>query len=317
MPFANQYGFVKAPSLSDRQVARTIAHELGHGAFGLKHTFDPEYGVSDNPQITRALNLMGYNDQAHLAKFQWDIIHQHSGETEFESSEEVMEVKFGQLGTLQQIMDEMRDAGYGVDIEDMLKDWIKHFAQNRLFTRDSEGNLIDAPGSVNVKRYLYTEKHGWIDMEHFFSFANYTRKYNIIAASIWAFASEDIQSTKINFMGWVWNRSTSAYSYEDIASDFAGIEFWMKYGKKIENEEIRLIDAVQQYLEGLLPKKPKEAPNYEYIPHLIDESGLYTPRNMGDGWTGNKLKEEHKKVYDKLPEDIKAKIKEAHETITD
>jgi hypothetical protein len=69
---------------------QTPAHELGHGAFGLKHTFDPEYGVSDNPQITRALNLMGYNDQAHLAKFQWDIIHQHSGETAFDSTEEVM-----------------------------------------------------------------------------------------------------------------------------------------------------------------------------------------------------------------------------------
>jgi hypothetical protein len=33
---------------------------LGHGAFGLKHSFDPEYGISDNPQITKALNLMGY-----------------------------------------------------------------------------------------------------------------------------------------------------------------------------------------------------------------------------------------------------------------
>jgi hypothetical protein len=69
---------------------QTPAHELGHGAFGLKHTFDPEYGVSDNPQITRALNLMGYNDQAHLAKFQWDIIHQHSGETAFDSTDAVM-----------------------------------------------------------------------------------------------------------------------------------------------------------------------------------------------------------------------------------
>jgi predicted SprT family Zn-dependent metalloprotease len=33
---------------------------------------------------------MGYNDQHHLAKFQWDIIHERSGETEFESSEEAM-----------------------------------------------------------------------------------------------------------------------------------------------------------------------------------------------------------------------------------
>jgi hypothetical protein len=211
----------------------------------------------------------------------------------------------------------MRNSGYGINIEDMLKDWIKHFAQNRVFTRDSEGNLIDAIGSANVKRYLYTGKYGWIDMEHFFSFANYTRKQNVIAASIWTFVSEEVQSIKINFMGWTWDRTTSAYSYEDIASDFAGIEFWIKYGKKVENKEIGLIDAVQEYLKELSPKKPEEAPNYEYIPHLIDKSGLYTPRNMGDGWTGDRLKGEHKKIYDKLPEDIKEKIKEAHETITD
>jgi hypothetical protein len=34
---------------------------------------------------------MGYNDSTHLAKFQWDIIHERSGETEFESAEEVIQ----------------------------------------------------------------------------------------------------------------------------------------------------------------------------------------------------------------------------------
>jgi hypothetical protein len=90
MPYQLQYGFVEyKDGTSVRALVRTIAHELGHGAFGLKHTNTPEYDISDNRQITSALNLMGYNDSTHLAKFQWDIIHERSGETEFESAEEV------------------------------------------------------------------------------------------------------------------------------------------------------------------------------------------------------------------------------------
>jgi hypothetical protein len=91
MPYQLQYGFVEyKDGTSVRALVRTIAHELGHGTFGLKHTNTPEYDISDNRQITSALNLMGYNDSTHLAKFQWDIIHERSGETEFESAEEVM-----------------------------------------------------------------------------------------------------------------------------------------------------------------------------------------------------------------------------------
>jgi predicted chitinase len=91
MPFISQYGFVKVSGLTEKEVMRTIAHELGHGAFGLKHTFTPEYGIDDKPQTPKALNLMGYSEGTHLAKFQWDIIHDSkAGETEFENSEEVM-----------------------------------------------------------------------------------------------------------------------------------------------------------------------------------------------------------------------------------
>jgi hypothetical protein len=104
---------------------QTPAHELGHGAFGLKHTFDSEYGVSDNPQITRALNLMGYNDQAHLAKFQWDIIHQHSGETEFDSTDAVMD----------------KEDGFEIQL----------FDGTRRSGRDSVMLITDAPAMPDVK----------------------------------------------------------------------------------------------------------------------------------------------------------------------
>ncbi|MDR3236013.1 MAG: hypothetical protein LBT48_04715 [Prevotellaceae bacterium] len=89
MPFSNQYGFVESGKLTDRQTVRTIAHELGHGAFGLRHTFKPDYGIDDATSVPTRLNLMGYNDSIHLAKFQWDIIHNHSGEVEFDSTGQV------------------------------------------------------------------------------------------------------------------------------------------------------------------------------------------------------------------------------------
>ncbi|MBS1508888.1 MAG: hypothetical protein JSS79_19785, partial [Bacteroidetes bacterium] len=49
----------------------TMAHELGHGAFTLKHTFADNNAL---PQGTTD-NLMDYNNGTHLWKLQWDRIH--------------------------------------------------------------------------------------------------------------------------------------------------------------------------------------------------------------------------------------------------
>ena len=49
---------------------KTIAHELGHGAFNLKHTFSEHNlpgGMTDN--------MMDYSDGTALYKYQWDYIH--------------------------------------------------------------------------------------------------------------------------------------------------------------------------------------------------------------------------------------------------
>ncbi|HEX8041101.1 MAG TPA: fibronectin type III domain-containing protein, partial [Chryseosolibacter sp.] len=50
---------------------KTIAHELGHGAFNLKHTFS-EYAL---PPATTD-NLMDYSNGTFLNKYQWDHIHE-------------------------------------------------------------------------------------------------------------------------------------------------------------------------------------------------------------------------------------------------
>ncbi len=75
MPLNSQFGFVftKANTTSV-QLNRTIAHELGHGAFRLWHTFSGENLYTAQQGTTQ--NLMDYNGTAaELYKYQWDYIH--------------------------------------------------------------------------------------------------------------------------------------------------------------------------------------------------------------------------------------------------
>src|SRR5690606_26739351 len=73
MPRNRQAGFVFTSPHGGRadRFLKTIAHELGHGAFNLSHTFHehplPPGGTN---------NLMDYSEGTELYKYQWDYIHQ-------------------------------------------------------------------------------------------------------------------------------------------------------------------------------------------------------------------------------------------------
>jgi hypothetical protein len=72
MPLKRRYGFIFLDNNNSiEQQVYTIAHELGHGAFRLRHTF------SEHPTLTKGTtnNLMDYSDSTHLFKYQWDYIH--------------------------------------------------------------------------------------------------------------------------------------------------------------------------------------------------------------------------------------------------
>jgi hypothetical protein len=73
MPRNKQAGFVFiGPHKGDTQeFLKTIAHELGHGAFNLKHTF-----LEHNLPSGSTDNLMDYNSGTALYKYQWDYIHE-------------------------------------------------------------------------------------------------------------------------------------------------------------------------------------------------------------------------------------------------
>jgi len=68
MPLKKQVAFIYDGNTD----ARTIAHELGHGAFRLWHTFSSEntYVMTQNSTD----NLMDYNNGQRLHKYQWDFI---------------------------------------------------------------------------------------------------------------------------------------------------------------------------------------------------------------------------------------------------
>jgi hypothetical protein len=72
MPFKKRFGYIFSDGRSPEQIQTTIAHELGHGAFRLRHTFSPEEFKA--PEGSTA-NLMDYNNGTELKKYQWDLVH--------------------------------------------------------------------------------------------------------------------------------------------------------------------------------------------------------------------------------------------------
>lgn len=96
MPRNRQAGFVFVAPHQDNgeEFLKTIAHELGHGAFNLKHSFS-EHNLP--PGTTN--NLMDYSPGTALYKYQWDYIH-HPGKVVgwFEEEDEgAMETPLSQI----------------------------------------------------------------------------------------------------------------------------------------------------------------------------------------------------------------------------
>jgi hypothetical protein len=80
MPRGCQFGYIFTGAITDAAgsgmskneiIGRTVAHELGHGTFKLRHTFDSEYRIAK----ATTDNLMDYSWGRDLVKHQWDAIH--------------------------------------------------------------------------------------------------------------------------------------------------------------------------------------------------------------------------------------------------
>jgi murein DD-endopeptidase MepM/ murein hydrolase activator NlpD len=66
MPRGSQFGYLFWDASQD-MLAKTAAHEIGHGLFRLKHTFDEDYRIPQNSTN----NLMDYGNGTSLSYWQW------------------------------------------------------------------------------------------------------------------------------------------------------------------------------------------------------------------------------------------------------
>ena len=71
MPRNKQFGYLFSSPFGGVEGA-TVAHEVGHGLFNLKHTFDSQYGFAMGEL---ADNVMDYPNGNQFSKLQWDAIH--------------------------------------------------------------------------------------------------------------------------------------------------------------------------------------------------------------------------------------------------
>jgi len=73
MPAEEQFGFLYTGGATRSGMANTIAHEIGHGAYHMEHSFHNLYLKEGSKTTTQ--NLMDYAGGYELWKYQWDIIH--------------------------------------------------------------------------------------------------------------------------------------------------------------------------------------------------------------------------------------------------
>ncbi|NJK96447.1 MAG: hypothetical protein HC905_17410 [Bacteroidales bacterium] len=78
MPLNRQFGFIFSNDQNPDELIRTIAHEPGHGAFRLRHTFseknlyiEPKYSTDNLMDYAQTNNLQ----KTRLHKYQWDECH--------------------------------------------------------------------------------------------------------------------------------------------------------------------------------------------------------------------------------------------------
>ncbi len=108
MPRGKQFGYVFTESGGD--INRTIAHELGHGLFKLRHIFDGEYGGTAKSMEGKTDNLMDYGSGTLFAKWQWDEIHDPAiFVNPFESDEDGMRIGEAERGQITRFIYAIRD----------------------------------------------------------------------------------------------------------------------------------------------------------------------------------------------------------------
>jgi hypothetical protein len=146
-------------------------------------------------------------------------------------------------------------------------------------------------------RYIYTKKGGWIDMSHFmfyagraykakldkenaenmlnetyFHFLNPENQFGIIKVAYSSPVYEAVQLGYIQEFMDKYCATYSAYSYEDLPSNYFGADFAVNYFNP--NSNLSFGDQLQNYFTNILQAtNPEMAPNYKELPSEYPKDG--------------------------------------------
>ncbi|MEQ8681935.1 MAG: fibronectin type III domain-containing protein [Cyclobacteriaceae bacterium] len=173
MPFKRQFGYVFTKNTS--YTNKTIAHELAHGAFRLRHTFSSAYGI---PQRSTD-NLMDYNgDHDRLKKFQWDLIHDPENLVGwFEDDEE------SALASALPVLQAIREANIKKDKELDLSSYGNQVLRSNLKFGDEEVRVVIVLELVGNKNLVNPNKHIVIDANEAFGETGEFKRIQLLKAT--------------------------------------------------------------------------------------------------------------------------------------
>lgn len=198
----------------------------------------------------------------------------------------IEEPRWGQLANKEEILDEITKVIENnqnlapIPLMIALKD---HFHSNLMFDNNTYSPRIN---STDVNRYVYTTEGGWLDFNHVFAAYNLTHDVGPQNALIGGKLIEDIQAIADNH---------SAYSYEDLYSNYLGTYMFIKYWDDIKEGNISYQDMITEVLDELGVVEPEDAPNFDYIPAYLDSN---YPKNYSfKPLTNNQLLEAAKKAF--------------------
>ncbi len=218
----------------------------------------------------------------------------------------IEEPKWGQLANVQEILDEINNIPNlnNLTFDMQINSLINHFEKNLMYGRDEQtGELFIQNPQNRVRRYIYSQNGGWIDFHHVFKLFKWAKNNGPINGILGGDMGELMQSAKQN---------ASAFSYEDLPSNLFGVATFVRFGFDLENGNITWHDAIQVALNEINCLEPEQAPNFQYIPHIVT-TGAYPQNFTYSPLLGDQLEEIHRDYFCKRPIKEQINIKEAHE----
>jgi len=228
----------------------------------------------------------------------------NSTEIEFTNDlENNMEPKWGQLANKQEILDEISKVNLAnLKFEQQITALANHFEKHLRYDINSSNMPYIIDPSKDVNRYVYSEVGGWIDFHHVFKIFEWATQNGLFSAITQGELGEMWQSLKNN---------NSAYSYEDLPSNLLGVGIYIRFSQDLALGNITWHQAIKTALDEINCIEPENAPNFKYIPYIINE---YYPKNYTyTPLLGNQLKQYHKQKFCERPLNGQQRTKQVHE----